>query len=261
MNKIRRSLAILGANGLLGKDLTRYLADKFDITPITRENYEHQKEKEFDVFINANGNSRRFWALQNIYKDFEASTVSVYKTLFDFKFKKYIYFSSVDVYANPGRPKNTSEDDMIDVSNLNNYGFHKYLSEQIIKNALDDYIILRPSMIIGKNLKKGPFFDIIKGKPLFMTPDSRLQIITTFAISEIISMLTSRMIKNEIFNIGGEGAVYFVNISEYFEVSIKWSNNAVEQYYEMNVSKLKAQYNLKTSEDYLKDWLSEQKEV
>lgn len=259
MNKIKKSLAVLGANGLVGNDLVKYLGRKFKVTAITRENYEHQKGKKFDIFINADGNSSRFWALQNIYEDFEVSTVSVYKSLFDFKFGKYIYISSVDVYTNPEYLEGTSEDGVIDAKNLNVYGLHKYLSEQIIRNVLDDYIILRSSMVVGKNLKKGPFFDIINGKPLFLTRDSRLQIITTLAISEIIDMLVYEKVKNEVFNIGGEGTVDFVDIDEYFRIPIKWSKDAERQCYEMDVSKLEKKYKLKTSEDYLKDWLNEQK--
>lgn len=259
MNKIKKSLAVLGANGLVGNDLVRYLGKKFHVTAITRENYKHKKGKKFDIFINADGNSRRFWALQNVYEDFKASTVSVYKSLFDFKFGKYIYISSVDVYANTDYLEGTSEDSTIDIKNLNAYGLHKYLSEQIVRNALDDYIILRSSMIIGKNLKKGPFFDILNGKPLFLTRASRLQIITTLAMSEVIDILVCGKIKNEIYNLGGEGAIELVNIGKYFKIPIKWSDGALKQHYEMNVSKLKTWYKLKTSEDYLKEWLNEQK--
>ncbi len=258
MNK-RKSLAILGANGLLGKGLTQYLSSKFDITPIIRENYIQNKGKQFDIFINANGNSKRFWALKNVYKDFELSTVSVYKTFFDFKFKRYIYISSSDVYPNHDNPKANLEDNIINVSNLNNYGLHKYLSELIIKSNLGNYLILRCSMILGVQLKKGPFFDIVNNKPLFITPNSRLQLITTLAISEIINMLLLTKIKNKIFNVGGEGAVSFDHINKYFRTSIKWSKKALHQHYEMNVSKLKAKYEVKKSDEYLKDWLNEQK--
>lgn len=258
MNK-KYSLAILGANGLLGSDLIKYLADEFDVTLITRNNYQNQKGKHFDIFINANGNSRRFWALKNIYQDFEASTVSVYRTIFDFKFLRYIYISSSDVYINHGDDKATLEDSLIDVDCVNVYGFHKYLSEQIIRNTSTDYLILRCSMLLGTNPKKGPFLDIIKGQPLFIRSDSKLQVITTFAVSEIIKILLSSGIKNQIINIGGEGTINFVNIGEHFKFPIRWSKDALKQHYEMNVSKLKSWYKLKVSEDYLKDWLYEQK--
>lgn len=259
MNKKKKSLAVLGANGLVGHDLASYLGKKFDVTSITRENYKNQKGKKFDVFINANGNSSRFWALQNIYEDFEVSTESVYKSLFDFKFGKYIYVSSVDVYAKTESLEETSENSAIDVKNLNAYGLHKYLSEQIIKNATEDNIILRLSMVVGKNLKKGPFFDIINNRPLFLTPDSKLQIITTFAVSEVIDILINKKTKNKIYNIGGDGSIDFDKIGKYFKVSVKWSVDALKQHYEMDVSKLKTWYKLKTSEDYLKDWINEQK--
>ncbi len=101
---INNSIGILGANGNLGSDLARFLGDKFNVSSITKENYNDTRGKVFDVLVNANGNSRRFWANQNVLGDFSASTVSVYNSLFDFGFKKYIYISSSDVYEDHSSP-------------------------------------------------------------------------------------------------------------------------------------------------------------
>jgi hypothetical protein len=62
--------------------------------------------ESFDIFINANGNSKKYWANQNPLLDFDVSVTSVYKTLFDFKFKKYIYLSSLDIFKNSVYGKN-----------------------------------------------------------------------------------------------------------------------------------------------------------
>ncbi len=255
---MRRMVAVLGSNGLLGQDLVQFLGGKFDVTPINRDTYDKNKGKSFDILINANGNSKRFWALNNVYEDFEASTVSVYKSLYDFYFNKYVYISSVDVYANPSDLDLTSEDTLITASLLNSYGFHKYLSEQIVQNNLKNYLILRPSMILGRDLKKGPFYDLLNNNPLLVTQDSKLQLITTLAISQIIDILVSDTYQNKIFNIGGKGTFDFEDVSKSFNISPEWSSEARKQHYEMNVSKIESIYDLKTSVDYLENWLNEQ---
>ena len=251
-------IAVLGASGMLGSDLVRFLSSASNkVTSITRDNYEKQKGKEFDLFINANGNSKRFWALQNVLQDFEASTVSVYKTLLDFKYKKYIYISSVDVYSNPSSPKTTPEDQVINTTQENAYGFHKYLSEEIVKKHTKDWVILRSSTILGTNMKKGPVYDILNENSIFITLNSRLQLITTDAISKIIETLANKKVVCEIINIGGSGVCEFTKIGEYFESTVHVSPEAKKQVYEMNVKNLKRLYpNLKTSEDYLEEYLN-----
>lgn len=253
-----KNLAIIGANGMLGSDLVRYFGRKFDITPINKENYKTFISKKFDIVINANGNSRRFWANQNLLDDFFASTVSVYQSIFDFPSDLYIYISSPDVYENHEGVEHTKESNQIIPENLSPYGLHKYLSELIIKKHKEKFLILRHSMILGSNLKKGPFYDIIHGNPLFITLKSRLQLVTTQAITEIIITLLENSVTNEIINIGGEDSLAFTKIREYYDREIKISKEAETQIYEMNVEKIKHLYPaLKTSEQYLQEFLKE----
>lgn len=251
-----KHIAILGANGLLGADLVTNLQSKYIITPITKQNYSEHKGKLFDVFVNANGNSKRFLALQNVIEDFEASTNSVYKTIFDFNFKKYVYISSVDVYPDPSSPKRTQEDLEIKIIDQNSYGFHKYLSEQIIKKHVSDWLILRPSTILGSNLKKGPIYDILENRHLFVTLDSKLQLITSNAIAKIIEILIKKSIKNEIVNVGGVGALSFSKLYKFFDKKILVSPKAKLQIYEMSIKKLQRLFpTLTTSEEYLREFL------
>lgn len=255
-NTNSKHIAILGANGLLGADLIKNLQSKYIITPITKQNYSEHKGKSFDVFINANGNSKRFWALQNVLEDFEASTRSVYRTMFDFNFKKYIYISSVDVYTDPSSPIRTKENVEIKISDQNSYGFHKYLSEIIVKKYAADWLILRPCTILGSNLKKGPIYDILENKQLFITLSSKLQLITTNAIADIVDILLKRHIKNKVINIGGIGALSFSRLHKFFDKKILVSPEAKPQAYEMNVKKLQRLFpTLTTSEEYLREFL------
>lgn len=242
---------------MLGSDLVRYLNDRFNIAPINKENYHTFIGKKFDIIINANGNSKRYWANQNPVEDFSASTVSVMNSIFDFSCDLYIYISSPDIYEDHQGGQNTIEDYNIDSEKLYPYGFHKYLSELIIKKYREKYIILRCSMIIGANLKKGPFFDIKHNNPLFISLESQLQLITCQAVAEIINTLVKKSIINETINVGGMGSFSFTKIQDFIYKKIQLSKAAETQIYEMNVDRLKELYpKLKTSEEYLREFLN-----
>lgn len=251
-----KNLAIIGGNGLLGSDLVRYLGIKFRVTSISRENYTIYVGNFFDVIINANGNSKRFWANNNPQDDYLASTDSVRRSVFDFPCDVYIYISSPDTYQNHTESRYTKEDGKNDPIQLETYGFHKYLAELIVKKYKKKFVILRSAMILGSNLRKGPLYDIINNKVLFITLSSKLQFITTHAIAEIIERLLKSSVINETINIGGKGSFGFKKIQKYFDKSIRSAPFAKPQVYEMNVKKLQRWYpKLKTSEEYLREFL------
>lgn len=250
-----KRIAIIGSSGMVGSDLAQHLSPQFDVTGITRENYHHFKGRTFDVLINANGNSKRFWANEHVLEDFALSTISVYTTLFDFFYKLYVYISSSDVYENHWNPRFTNETRKIHPENLSPYGFHKYLSELIVRNHTKDYVILRSSMILGKNLAKGPIYDILQNKRLFISPASKLQMITTEEFANVVYFLIRRHITREVFNVGGKGTVSFKAIHRYIRKPITFPQDGERQIYEMSVAKLHRIYPFKTSEEYLRDFL------
>lgn len=251
------SVGILGGKGMLGSDLAGFLEEHYVVKTIDKDTYEEGRKERYDIFINANGNSKRFWANEHPFEDFEASTVSVYKSLCDFQFKKYIYISSSDVYENHSRPVYTKEDQHIRVANLSSYGFHKYVSEQIVQHVVPDYLILRSSLLLGSNLVKGPIYDILYNYPLFITFQSALQMITTKEIASIIILCVEKNITKEIINTGGRGAFPFSRMREYVKTPLTVSPDAKTQLYEMDTTKLAAFYPLKTSEEYLKKFIYE----
>jgi len=243
---------------MLGFDLVKNLGPYFSVTSISHDNYDKHISTKFDVVINANGNSKRFWANQHPQEDFSASTASVYKSIFDFPTDLYIYISSPDVYPDHAAPGSTSELERIDSSKLSSYGFHKYLGELIVKKNKKKFLILRSSMILGTNLSKGPIYDIIHDREIFVKPNSRLQLITTKAIAEIIRVLIKERVVNETINMGGIGIFSFKSLDKVFDKKIKYSKEAESQIYEMNIKKLRAFYhNLKTSEKYLEEFLKD----
>ncbi len=253
-----KSLAIIGSRGMVGSDLVKYLIPYFENTAeIDRESYERYRGKSFDTVINANGNSNKIWAKEHVLDDFSESVTSTYKSLYDFPCKTYIYVSSADVYENHTSKKFTSESKNINPENLTSYGFHKYLSECIVKNYKKEHVILRCPMILGSKLKKGPIYDILHNSRLFVSKNSAFQMITTKELAQIIHALLSQNITHEIFNVGGKGTVLLNRIIEYIKQPIIFPKNETTHIYEMDVSKLHKIYKLKTSGEYLQDFLKE----
>ncbi len=228
-------IGILGSNGFLGSELLSQLSQHHEIQAINRQNYNNMINKFFDVFINANGNSKRWWANENPLQDFEKSVLSVYNSIFDFKFKKYIYISSYDVYK-----KNT-------------YGFHKKLAEQIVCHHSKYFIILRCSAIIGKHMKKGVLKDIMNGKPLYVSAESTMQLITNTEVANFILFCIEQNYSNKIFNLGSINAILVEDMANMLKIGITTKPGAVEQHYCEDVTETLEVFKLKTAEEYIKE--------
>src|SRR3989442_1009750 len=104
------SIIVLGGTGLIGSAVCeRFRSHGHSVVCIGSKNYQSSVGAEADVLINCNGNSYRYKAAQSPRWDFEASVLSVEKSLFDFKAGYYIYFSTVDVYHELADPKQNAE--------------------------------------------------------------------------------------------------------------------------------------------------------
>ena len=235
-------IGIIGANGFLGSVLYSILSKEYtDVVGVNRQNY-NSCVGNYDVIINVNGNSKKYWANNNPLKDFDASTVSVYKSMFDFPCNLYIFISSADVYRKSA------------------YGFNKLLAEAIVREYQENFIVLRCSAIVGKGLKKGIIYDVMNGSDLFVTKDSCIQFISANDISAIIKRLLNSGVKNTAIDVGGCGTTSMSYIESLLNSELVFSPQATCQHYEMNVNKLKKIFSLKTSNYYVKEIINERME-
>jgi len=238
MNKIM----VLGSNGFIGKEICRVLEQNAQnsVIKITRENYAQLLGSECDIFVNANGNSRKYWANQNPILDFEASTFSVYRSIFDFKYDAYVYISSIDAKFYDSA-----------------YGFNKHLSEEIIKQYCPQAAILHCSSVIGKNMKKGVIFDIHSGDPVFLTPDSSLSFITNTAVAEIVQRIIDHKFYNLTLQVSASTLLTVEEVGKVLGQEVKYGELLEKQVYsstDLITSSLRNIYpELKDSREYISE--------
>jgi len=229
---------LLGHRGFVGSAIAKYLEKKGEnFDGIDRKNYKNFVGKECDIFINAGGSSKKRLAEQEPKKDFELNVVSALNTVFDFKFKKYILISSVDVYNDVANPKNNKETAEIDPSKLSNYGLSKWLCEQIVKKYCKNWLILRLGGMVGEGLKKNAIYDLLNTKSLYISPNSELQYINTVEVARIIYILRNK--NNEIFNICGDGTIKLEDVAQHLNIRLdKKLYSLKKDVYNINISKI-----------------------
>jgi len=257
---------IIGGKGLIGSSIANYLKkNKKNFRVITKQNYNNYKNKNCSIIINANGNSSRYYANTYPKKDFYKSVITVFKSIFDFKYKKYVYISSGDVYEKINKKSNEKK---IIKTPCNYYGKNKFLAEQIIKFYCNSWIILRSGPVIGSKLKKnkflaeqiikfycnswiilrsGPvigsklkkniFFDLKKNKKVYSNINSSYSYITNISFSKIIFKICQKA-NNQIFNISGNKTVSNIYLKRLIKSKSIFDNNKIKEKYSLNNSKI-----------------------
>ena len=230
---------ILGGNGFVGSAFVRLCKKKnLKYSIITKQNYSKYKNKKCDVFINAAQNSSKLLPKKYPITDFKRNVELTKKSLVDFQFKRYILLSSCDVYPDCSSPLSTSENQKIDVSSQNTYGFHKYLSEQCVIHTADQWLILRLGGMVGTGLKKNSIFDILNGNKLWISPNSQLQFMNTDKVAELTFSLLKKLKTNEIFNMCGKNLVTLKNFLNYSPKKISVDVSADQIKYNVNIRKI-----------------------
>ncbi|MFH0907598.1 MAG: NAD(P)-dependent oxidoreductase [bacterium] len=234
---------VLGAAGFVGSAVTEAARRRgHHVEAVTRSNYEDRIGTSCDLLINANGNSRKYVAARNPQDEFELSVNSVLRSIHDFPAKKYIHLSTIDVYPDHENPANNTEDAVIDPSKLSTYGFHKVLAEMIVQYYATSWLILRMAGSVGPGLKKNPIYDLFKGVPLRVNPDSLYQYMNTEDLAGIALDLAESGRDREIFNVVGDGLISIREIAALVPGSrLETAESAApRERYEVSVVRLKA---------------------
>ena len=232
---------LLGGQGFVGSAFQR-LFKSLDLEHVvlTRSNYDAHIGKSCDVFLNANGNSKKFMADRDPAWEFDASVRSVSNSLTDFKANRYIHLSTGDVYPSQVSPESTREDQYPDPCAMSRYGLHKYVAETLVRGAHDNHLIFRMGGFVGPNLKKNAIFDMLNNDPVWLDPESELQFIHTDSAARIVWALATKPLKNEVFNLGALGAVKLHDVWSRINSQSEFKPDAPKVRFEQSLDKLQS---------------------
>jgi nucleoside-diphosphate-sugar epimerase len=250
---------VLGGNGFIGSAFARLFETKniaYEI--ITKENFSQYKNTSCDILINANGNSKKYLADQYVLEEFNASVSSVLNSLVSLSYQKYIFLSTGDVYPSQESVLETKESSSIDITRQCNYGFHKYLAEQLVQHYAQNWLIFRMGGFVGPGLKKNAIFDMRNNSTLWISLESELQFICTDTVASIIYDLAIKPVAKEIFNIGGKNTARLSDIHRDINSTSTAKVDAKKIKFELATEKLEAFMNasLPSSVDEIRKYIN-----
>jgi nucleoside-diphosphate-sugar epimerase len=258
-NKKIYSIFILGGSGFLGGAFCDFFKkNNIRFEAITKNNYKNFVGKKCDIFINANGNSKKYLYAKDQLLDFELNVFSVYKTFKDFKFSKYVYLSTSDVYGSNVNLSKTDEKVDINLKSLSGYAFHKYISENLVKYFCRKWFIFRLNGFVGKNLKKNIIFDLLNYVPLFIKPNSRIQFMETIKMAEcVFAIVNKNQNMNKIYNLSGSGHADILKIIKRYKLKYKIRKNAKKIVHLIKLEKIKKIIDLPDSQSQCVKFIEE----
>lgn len=224
---------------------------------ITRKNYGEFAGKSCDIFINANGNSKKFLSQKEPLADFDASIRTVCSSLHDFRYDKYVLCSSCDVYPDLSNPSNNSEATDIDITKLSRYGFHKYVAEQFVRYEASKFLIFRFGGFVGPGMTKNPIFDILNGGPLWLHPGSRLQYLHTDVAADRVWRLVENNVTNETVNLCGNGLIGLDEVMARLGLSVPVNEGSLKVVYEINIRKALGYFDIPESRQTVLEFVDE----
>lgn len=254
------SLIVLGGTGLIGSAVcSRFARDGHPVIAINSKNYASHLGASADILINCNGNSYRYKAAQDPRWDFDASVLSVEKSIFDFACNRYVYISTIDVYPEVSDPTRNHEESLIDPQLLHPYGFHKWIAERMVERFAKNPLVLRVGTMIGPGVKKGPLFDLLHRQPLHMSPDSELSLVDTDTVTEALVHLLATPPAHRIINLTGTGPVSLRQLCS--DAGLEWTlaegAERVVHRYHINNDRLRTVFPAATSHEIGRRFLAE----
>ena len=249
---------VIGGNGFVGSAYVRLLEQKgLPFRIITRQNYKSYAGTACDILINANGNSKKFLATREPLNEFDQSVRSVAESINAFTCKTYVLLSTGDVYPQQHTPEVTSEDQSIDPAKQSRYGLHKMLAETLVQGTQKNWLIVRMGGFVGPGLKKNAIYDMLKNAPVWLSPESDLQFISTDKAATLVWELIEKGISREIINMGAIGCVNLGALHRKIGSTSEFKADAPTVRYELSLKKLNALTSqaLPSSEEEIQDFI------
>lgn len=196
----------MGYNGFFGKALTRNAKKKdFEVVEITKNNYSDLKSYTYDYLINCATPSAKYWASKNPFLDFKKTVELTADLVYNWNYLKLIQISTMSVN---------------DISDNHPYGINKKAAEIIsfYKNSL----VVRLGSLYGEGLKKGPLFDLLNHKRVYVDIKSKYNLID---IDFCANWILNNLNRNGIVQLGATDTISLSEITERLGLEVKYEGD------------------------------------
>ena len=202
----------------------KYLFEKLPNTiSFDRKNPNKYHREEFDIIIHCAFNNSNNIRTSTAFSYLE-DNIFLTEKLTKIKHKKFIFISSIDVYPLGLKEWKEDEDILIDeVKSL--YGKMKIFCEAIVKNNCKDYLILRPSAMIGKYMRPNSLIRILEEeKPqLTLAEKSTFNYIFYKDVLRFIEISISKSVSG-IFNISSKKNISLEEVAKTLNKKVNFGN-------------------------------------
>lgn len=199
-----------------------------DITPVNKEEI---KKEEVDIIIHCAFNSSKEVTSESL-AEYIQDNVLLTKELVEIPHKKFIFFSSVDVY--PKDKEIHSEDIVIDANATEGlYGITKLISESIVKVRSQNYLITRNSAFLGPYSRKNSLRKIMEDDLSVVTlgADSEFNYILYSDVLEFLQAAIEKDLQG-IYNIASSENIKLSEVAKMFEKQVEFGE------YQYNVGRV-----------------------
>jgi len=230
------NIYILGHKGFIGSSVNRFLSENNNVYGIGSKT--KIQDPCCDIIVNCAGNSSKRLADLDIEKAYS------YESKIIEKLKKLRKLCNRIIHISSICSKEKSH-----------YGIIKFAVENHIKLIFDNYVILRPSKLIGPGLKKNPVFDLLNGNKLFVAKESVYNFMSTKDVAKMVSLFLNIQFKDIEIDIGASESIEMSRLAY-----IMKRENVVygdkKEVFHVDISDMIKFFCPKTSEEYILEFIN-----
>ena len=202
-------IAVIGADGFVGKNLVKVLKKKYDLIKITRRTKFSILKNDFDIIIHAANSSKKYEASKNPKKDFNNSVKLTKKIINLSKNKRIILISSISAR-----------------NEKNIYSKNRKICENLVLKQNKKNSIFRLSVLLNYKSKRGILYDLIKGNQIYINKNTFINPLTIEEVSKYI-MLNLKSQK-KIHEVGSYNRIKINTVKKIIKSKSKFGNKKIK---------------------------------